>query len=995
MAKTGKKSLALLLAALMLLSIMPLSTLFAGADYESPFTFEIYQGWATITDVDEDVSGEVTVPEKLGGFEVFAIGNQAFSNCTQITSVTLPDTLRVINDYAFGNCQELKSINFPESLLYIGMVAFEDCYKLESVNIPAGVAEMGDDAFLNCESLTEIKVAPENPCYSSEDGVLFNNEKGELIKYPAGSTRTNYDIPNSVYYILPSAFEFSTNLVQVTLPDNITWVENGTFEGCTSLKDITIPYGVTWFGYYAFSGCSSLKTVTLPRSVRYIEADAFLDCPSITDVYYSGSLNDWNSIQFSDGNDDFKNATPHCQEEFKDEDLSFTYIVYDGNATITSYWGTDTEVTVPAVIGDENFPVNVIGDDSFYNSAITNIDIPDSVTTIGSRAFLGCTSLLSIDIPHSVTYIGEDAFCYCYALEEAIIGNGVEFIGPYAFYNCPALNSLTIGNSVTYIGYEAFCYCESLTNLVLPDSVTYLDECVFEECYGLQDVTIGDGVVHIGHGAFKDCIGLVNLTLGENVSFIGNGAFYNCNLLENLVILDSVTYIGREAFCGCYELESLTLGENVSFIGNGAFYNCNLLEKLVIPNSVTYIGDQAFCYCNALNNLTLGNSVDYLGNWAFCRGAYTSVAVPKSVTYIGRGSFGDCANLTEITVDEENPNYSSKNGVIFNKDKTALEQYPNGNVRTQYDIPRGVQTVYSGAFYNADNFTHLSVPKSLTGVEGNAFYDCSAFTNVYYEGQEADWINIGIEPVGNEPLINAEREYATVNNENGFTYLLYGGEAIITDVDETMSGEVEIPETLGGHPVTGIGDGAFSDCNSITKLTIPDSITDIGDNAFDGCDGFTDVYYEGTEAQWNAVTGTEALAGKTIHFAEDPDDPEDPGAGDYANAKLPGTPAQTARYKNNVTVKITATGIPANGFLVVDGTKIASDATGTATFEAEFQAKEGKTFKAHIEDENGNVKVAEQEYKVNVDTGFFAKLVAFFMDFIFNGFKWKKVAIEF
>ena len=239
---------------------------------------------------------------------------------------------------------------------------------------------------------------------------------------------------------------------------------------------------------------------------------------------------------------------------------------------------------------------------------------------------------------------------------------------------------------------------------------------------------------------------------------------------------------------------------------------------------------------------------------------------------------------------------------------------------------------------------------------------------------------------------------------NGFyTYTLdENGNATIIDVDEAINGDVEIPETLDGYPVTGIGDGAFSDCNLITQLTVPDSIETIGANAFAGCGGFTDVYYQGTRAQWNAVTGTEALAGKEIHCTDDPDDPDDPGDdpeipddGDYTKAKFSPAGFITVKYKNEVTVRITATGLPATGFLVVDGTKVAPDATGMAVFEETYSAKEPRVFKAHIEDANGNIKKAEKEYVVNVRTGFFDKLLAFFKDFLFNGFKWREKLVEF
>ena len=290
---------------------------------------------------------------------------------------------------------------------------------------------------------------------------------------------------------------------------------------------------------------------------------------------------------------------------------------------------------------------------------------------------------------------------------------------------------------------------------------------------------------------------------------------------------------------------------------------------------------------------------------------------------------------------------------------------------------------------------------------------------------------------------------ASAETDGPYTYTVEDGKATIIKFDKNFEGKVEIPPTLGGYPVTSIGKDAFIGCKQITNVEMPDSITTIGNSAFWRCEnlksvtlsnnltnigmqafgdcyvlesvtipnGLTeiefqvfyqctllksitiprsvktigegafeycwelkDVYYCGTDADWEKIdinlTDNYYFLNATVHYI-----------------KLPASSAKTARYKNNVTVKITATGVPADGFLVVNGEKFPST-DGRAIAEIKFTADSSKTFIAQIKDGNGTVITAE-EYKVNVDTGFFAKLSAFFMDFLFTGFKWKSVNIEF
>ena len=319
-----KSLLALTLALIMVLGVAPISEL-AGVDWASLFapkaeaaTYDIYtyevdsDGTIIITDCKESsASGAITIPSEIDGKPVTSIGYNAFSYCTGLTSITIPNSVTSIGtyafygcsgltsitipnsvtsigDWAFHGCSGLTSITIPNSVTSIGGLAFHNCTGLTSITIPDSVTSIGGWAFNGCTGLTSINVASGNNYYSSNNGVLFNKKKTALIRYPEGKSQTSYTIPNSV-----------------------TSIGNYAFCGCSGLTSITIPNSVTSIGNYAFWGCSGLTSITIPDSVTSIGGVAFDGCTGLKDVYYTGSKDEWEAISIGEYNDRLLNATIH------------------------------------------------------------------------------------------------------------------------------------------------------------------------------------------------------------------------------------------------------------------------------------------------------------------------------------------------------------------------------------------------------------------------------------------------------------------------------------------------------------------------------------------------------------------------------------------------------------------------------------------------------------------------------------------------------------
>ena len=411
---------------------------------------------------------------------VTTIGSRAFYGCSGLTGVTIPDSVTSIGSCAFYN-NSLMSVTIGNGVKSIGWCAFSNCSSLTSITIPDSVTTIESSAFYNCTNLTSVTIGDsvtigENAT-TIESSAFYNCTNLTSITIGNGvtsigdyafmncSSLTSVEIPNSVTSIGKQAFYNCGSLTSATIGDSVTIGENATtigsyaFSNCSRLTSIAIGNGVTTIGSYAFSKCSRLTSITIGNGVTTIGSCAFSDCSSLTSVYIS-NIESWCAIGFVDSD-----SNP----------FNYAYNLYLNGELIT-------DLVIPN-------SVTTIGSRAFYGcSGLTSVMIPNSVKSIGDDAFYKCSSLTSVTIPNSVKSIGSDAFSKCSRLTSVAIGNGVTTIKSYAFSNCSILKSITIGNGVASIGWHAFSNCGNLTSITIGESVTSIEDYAFSKCSRLTSV---------------------------------------------------------------------------------------------------------------------------------------------------------------------------------------------------------------------------------------------------------------------------------------------------------------------------------------------------------------------------------------------------------------------------------------------------------------------------------------------------------------------------
>lgn len=785
---------------------------------------DLPKGLTTINTAAFNASGieEIVMPSTLS-----VIGDGAFYYALALRSVTFNEGLENICREAFYGCSSLKEIIIPDSVTSISRYSvtsagstssnyytFAYCTSLERVVLGSNVTKIGKYTFYGCSSLKEIEWSGVTALY----GYAFAACGFEELTLPEQITffntyafADNVNLKKVYYYSSVSQnylFANCTSLETVAIKtDQAFTFSSTTFSGCTSLaafyvdennasftvidnflvrtdtmeataipgilltqEVVTIPEGITTFPA-VFQNDTALKTVYLPSTITSLPSSAFSNCSSLENVIFADNCA-LSAIPAS--------AFNKCSS-LKNIDLP------DNITTISST--------------------------AFQYSGLISIELPIDLVTIGDRAFQSCLSLESVVFHDNVTTLGQQVFIYCSALKNVVLSNTLSSVNRGIFASCTSLETIELPDSLTVIGDSMFSGCSSLKYVKLPGEATSLGSSVFASCTSLETIDLPDTISSIGSLAFSETA-IESITIPASVTSINTTAFSKAYKLrefiveegnENFSVRDGILfssetpYILPNVLCG--DDETWTVPEYFTSLPSQFFayktagtvvipstvtemvssylfknsrikeviietpfteihsymYNYSHLEKIVIPDSVTTIGNNAFSYCDALKEVIIPesvvsigttlfancNSINYLEIRSSCPDICNIFASPNmyetsSGVYLDNQiSYTTWSSSLETLILAENDYFTVVDNVLYTKDMKTLVLYPGGIAQNEFTVPEGVTRIEALAFRENDNLTKVILPESLVSIGHKAFYSCAALKTFEFRSYNA------------------------------------------------------------------------------------------------------------------------------------------------------------------------------------------------------------------------------------------------------------------
>ena len=739
---------------------------------------------AEVTSGDTGYSGSVTIPSTVSYsgivYNVISIGG-AFRGCSDLTSITIPESVTSISDYAFSGCSGLTSITIPESVTSIGNNAFNFCTSLKDLRI-----EDGD---------TTLELGYRYDSFQEYARALFSHCSLESVYL--GRNLSYFSIVEEPFYniIVEEPFYNINTLYSVIIGPKVTNIGNGIFSRCDNIHSLTINSGVVSIGEDAFSTPNKViwLTNTPPKGYYYAE----------------GRINYVANEQYTSL--DNVHVYPYLSSIFETDGVKYVPV-------------SPSERTCHAI-------------DCVYDSTATIINIEESVsfqgvdmnvTEVMPLTFYENSHIKEVSVSHSGN-IGNQAFYNCDSLETALISNHGD-LGNQAFYHCSSLNNITLGNNISSFGNEAFYQCVCLQEIVIPESIDTISESCFEGCSALANVDLGQGVNVINKYAFQDCSALSQISIPKSVKEIEDNVFKGCTALSDIIIEDrneilSLDSNGSSALFADCPLDSLYIGGKIAYetsssCGRSPFYRNTSLRTVVITNKEDQIYDNEFYGCTNLKNVVIGHGVESIGDYAFSGcSSLNGFSFGSNLKTIGTEAFSDCTNITSITSHAEVPPTCGEQALDdINKWTCVLK------------VPQNYASAYQSAeqwkeFFYIEDVVEIELFTITYIVDGEVYA-----TGKYAVGDEiipeeepikegytfSGWSEIpetmpaeDVTVTGSFSINSYDLVYMIDGEEYKRVTLEFGSEIIPEDEPTkegyTFSGWSEIPETMPAHDVEVIG----------------------------------------------------------------------------------------------------------------------------------------------------------------------------------------------
>ena len=855
--------LVLIIGLIVQCALLQASTLIDGLYYD----MDTSNRTATVTyEVDgtgnyASLSANVKIPKSVvyNGvtFTVTKIADKAFANCTVMESITIPGTVLQIgqntgvSDLPFYNCTSLKSVRFEDGVQSLILGSYYS-------------SGTGYGLFSNCP-LEEVYIGR---------NITYQNSYYNFEKHPE--------------YYGYSAFYNQPKLANVTISSTVTEIPSCFFKGCKALNKVSIQGQLTKIPAYSFDGCQ-LSVLTLSNSIEEIGDYAFQNNTKLTTASLGDNVKKIGKYAFSG-----------CTK------LSILNL---GNSLVTiddyafQSIGSDTNVGL-------NFEVpntlSVIGKFAFYKSAVSSINIPNSVTTIGESCFAENTKLEKVTLGNGCGELPKNVFSGCSLLSSIVLSNGLSTISDAAFANCKVLESISIPGTVLQIGQNTsvsdlpFYNCTALKSIRFEDGVQSLilgsyyssgtgyglfSTCPLEEVYIGRNITYQNSYYNFekhpeyyGYSAFYNQPKLAKVTISSTVTEIPAYLFYK-NASLTLTSLPKVKKIGASAFQDCSKLTTLNLGQDLQVVGNDAFNGCSNVTKLTFPDVTTMIGARAFQNCSSVTEVTVGKELKTIGASAFlnCK-SFTALLLPDEFTTMGESAFEDCIKLTVAKLGKSLtavPARAFKNCIALSEMRVPAtaksigdEAFYNDYTLAVVSMKEGLETIGERVFYNNRGILEFSIPGTVTSIGQNSFYGCTNTSVMSFEDGE------GVLTIDTKNTRSAKIDALTNNGsyqdrKNDYFYdcpieLLYLGRDLKYDYSDNsyiydlvngnwkqesrasapFVNSTTLEEVQIGPKVSFVYNHLCDNCDKLTSVSFPVGIQTIGGYAFKGCDKLASITFE-------------------------------------------------------------------------------------------------------------------------------------------------------
>ena len=656
------------------------------------------------------------------GEDVTTIGDYAFDDCCNFTTITIPEGITYIGRDAFYGCGyvtdvwcyadtdsliwdeadyddfkddgstvcHIRSGNYPSCLYEVNVTVVQD------IHIAGGTC--GDDViwYLDYNNYLHISgtgamdnysygTAPWYVYRDSITGLGIDNGVTSVGDYAFAdiSTLEYFNLSDSVKNIGKGAFKDCTGITQVYSPSGLLTIGDSAFEGCTGINGVNITNSLTSIGEKAFKNCSNItSSIVIPRNVTYIGEDAFFGCTRVYKVICNA--NPHNILWCDTEHNDFKeDGSVICEVSFFYYD-DFVYMLSHVNVTFAQNelvegscgenvsWQYDGAGQLHISGTGAMYDFGSFSDATYsrFRNDITSVTIEDGVTYIGNYSFDGCKNLNSLVIPESVSSIGNWAFNECTGLTGLVITGNIKTIGEHAFSN------------------------NNFTGLVICDGVKKIGDYAFSNCRNLKTVSMANSVETLGAYAFYICPKLETITLSYKLTKIDKWTFSRCSALKTITLPSGIQEIAYRAFSGA-GITSIDLPSGLVTIGNYAFSDASNLTSITIPGSVTTVGEYAFAWCTALKTVFIADGVEELGEGVFMESGIQSIVIPPSISEIPYRAFVSCSGLANV--------------IMYH----------------------GVTKIDSYAFANCENLTAVTIPSGMQYISADSFRGCTNLTDVY------------------------------------------------------------------------------------------------------------------------------------------------------------------------------------------------------------------------------------------------------------------------